>query len=97
LVPKGFFDQSIFEGMEGDDDRAPVGVQSLRKGTGEKGLQVFKFVVDGDPQRLKDARGGMRLGRSAAGSVQGVVDGSDQLGCRANRLAGPATHDRPRD
>jgi len=83
--------------MEGDDDRTPIGVQSLGQDTGEKGLEVFKLMVDGDAQRLKDACGRVCRRMSAAGGVQGVVDRFDQLARGADRRAAAATHNRARD
>ena len=72
--------------MESDDDRTPIGVQSLRKGTGEKGLQVFKFVVDGDPQSLKDAGGGMHVGVAGGRSLAAFLVGPRRL--PANQAGG---------
>jgi hypothetical protein len=92
LVPKGVFDQSIFEGMEGDDDCPPVGVQSLGKSGGEKGLELFKLAIDGNTQRLKDARGWMRFGPPSAVRVKGLIDRFDQVGRCLNGLFGPAKH-----
>jgi hypothetical protein len=45
--------------MERDDDGASAGVQSFRQSTLESGLEVIEFLVDGNPQRLKDAGGRM--------------------------------------
>lgn len=61
MVPKGVLDQSIFEGMKGDDDRPPSGVQSFGQRGGKGSLEVIELLVDGNPQRLKDPGGGVRL------------------------------------
>jgi len=43
--------------MEADDDRAAAGRKPVRQRRGEEVLEVFEFVVNGDSQGLKDARG----------------------------------------
>jgi hypothetical protein len=93
LVPKGVFDQSIFEGMECDDDCPPLGVQSVGKDCAEKGLEVFQLAVDGDSQGLEYPGGRMSLGPPAIG-IEDFVDGFDKVGRSANGLASAANRDR---
>ena len=92
MVPKSVFDQSIFEGMEGDDDCPPVGVQSLGQDIGEKGLEVLKLAIGGNSQRLKDAGGRMGFGPPSAARVKGLIDRFDQVGRCLDGLIGPAKH-----
>jgi hypothetical protein len=94
LVPKSVFDQSIFEGMKGDEDCPPVGVQSLRQDAGEKGFEVFELAIDGDSQGLKNAGGRVAFGPPAATRVKCFFDRFDQVGGCLNRLIGSAKHDR---
>jgi hypothetical protein len=97
MVPKGVFDQSIFEGMECDDECPPVGVQSVGQDSGEKGLQVFKLAVDGDSQGLKNACGRMGFGPPSAAGVKGLVDGFDQFDRCFDGLLVAAKHNRVSD
>lgn len=78
--------------MEGDDDCPPVGVQSLGKDGGEKGLELFKLAIDGNSQRLKNAGGWMRFGPPSAARVKGLIDRFDQVGRCLNGLIGAAKH-----
>jgi hypothetical protein len=68
MVPKGVLDQPVFEGMERDDHGAPAGPQSVRKRRCECLAEMVELLVDSDPQRLEDARGGMGLKSMPAGA-----------------------------
>ena len=46
------FDDSVFEGVEGDDGDAAVGEEAGRGG-GEGALEAAEFVVDGDAEGLE--------------------------------------------
>jgi hypothetical protein len=95
LVPKGVFDQSIFEGMEGDDNCPPVSVQSMGQDVGEKGLEVLKLAIGGNSQGLKDAGGRMGFGPPSAARVQGFVDRCDQVSRCLEGLSCAAQDDGP--
>lgn len=52
------FDESIFERMEADDEKAAI----FAEGVGESGqgvLDDFQFLIDGDAERLKCSGGGI--------------------------------------
>ena len=80
--------------MESDEDRPPSGTQSFRKRGGKGRLEVIKLVIDGNPQRLKDAGCRMCLKAPATAGRKGIGDGFNQVGRRPHRAAGAATHDR---
>jgi hypothetical protein len=47
--------------METDDSDESAGFETIVKDARERCFELFELVVDGDPQGLKDARGGMSV------------------------------------
>ena len=45
--------------MKRNHDEPPAGVNPTGTDVAEQSLELFEFFVDGNPQRLKDARGRM--------------------------------------
>jgi hypothetical protein len=80
LVPKSVFDQSVFEGMEADDHRASAGLHPIGQRAGEELLEVLEFVVDGDPQGLKDAGRGMGFVTVFWPARKSVRDSRNEIG-----------------
>ena len=70
------FDDAVFKRMEGDDDKAPAGLED-RFGRAESGREFAQLVVDEDAQRLKGAGGRMDAARAR------VHDPGDEVGERA--------------
>ena len=58
----------------------------------ERGVDLFKLVVDSDPQRLEDALGRV-AGAEAGGSRDSHRDDLDQLRRSFDRAAFALTHD----
>ncbi len=88
--------------MKRDDDGASAGRERSGQGVRESGFDLLQFAIDGDPQRLEDARGGMFAGvveigrgdrrtddaRQIGGSLDGInIPGGDQ--CRRDGSAEP--------
>jgi hypothetical protein len=97
LVPKSVFDDAVFEGMETEDYRASAGRHPLGERPGQKLLEVFEFVIDGNPQGLKDPRGGMDFVTSLRPAGQGLRDGCDEIRGRPMSDLGPPGDDRTGD
>jgi hypothetical protein len=60
------FDDSVFEGVEGDDGDAAVG-EEAGWGGGEGALEAAELVVDGDAEGLAGA------GQASHGTEAGIV------------------------
>lgn len=82
MVPKSVFDDAIFERMETDDHRAAAGLYQLGQCGGQKLLEVFEFVIDGNPQGLKDPRGRVNFLTSFRPPRHRLRDGCDEIGGR---------------
>jgi hypothetical protein len=83
--------------MESDEDRPSSGFQSFRKYGGKGSLEVIEFMVDGNPQRLKDASRGMGLSSPATAGREGIGNGCNKVGRCSHRVAGTAADDRVGD
>jgi hypothetical protein len=83
--------------MERDDDRSSSGVQSFGKRGGKSGLEVIEFLINGNPQRLKDARGGVRFMTLPAGAGKRFGHRVDQFSRCPHGLAGAAGDNRARN
>jgi hypothetical protein len=90
LTLKELLDYAVFQRMEGDDDKPAAGTKDF-DGLFEARDQGSQLVIDGDPECLKRARGGMD---SAATTWSGPFDDGRELGCRAEW---PGTRDCGRD
>ena len=62
----------------------------------QRGIELAELVVDGDPQSLEDALGGMPA-REARGRRDRLRDDVDELDRRGDRLAGALAGDRAGD
>jgi hypothetical protein len=82
LVPKSVFDYAIFEGMETEDHRASTGLYPVGERPVQKLLEVFELMIDGNPQGLKDPRGGMNFVTSLRPAGQRLRDGRDEIRAR---------------
>jgi hypothetical protein len=80
--------------MKSDDDRSSTGVQSFGKRGGKGGLEVIELLVNGNPQRLKDAGGGMRFMTLPAAAGQRIGHSFDQLSRCLHGPAGAAADNR---
>jgi len=49
--------------MKADYDDDPPGFETIRQCPAERGFKLLQLAVDGDPQGLKKARGGMAVAR----------------------------------
>jgi hypothetical protein len=79
LVPKSVFDDAIFEGMETEDYCPSAGPHSLGERPGQKLSEMFELVIDGNPQGLKDPRGGMDFVTSLRPAGRRLRDGRDEI------------------
>ncbi len=75
--------------------RRPPG-RSISTAAGKRCLELAELVVDGDPQCLEDALGGMPLAE-AGGRRDRRLDHVDEIAGAEERLLGAATHDRTGD
>jgi hypothetical protein len=82
--------------MEADDDRAPAGVEPVGQGACEKPLEVLEFVVDGNSQRLEDARGRVNFMAAFRARLRSG-DGVDQIAGGPFAVLGSPRHDRTGD
>jgi hypothetical protein len=97
LVPKSVFDDAIFERMETNDHCAAAGLYPLGQRSGQKLLEVFEFVIDGNPQGLKDPRGRVNFVTSFRPARHRLGDGGDELGGRPVGNVRPTGDDGPSD
>jgi hypothetical protein len=93
IAAEGLFDAAIFERVETDDRQPAAGLQAVGDAL-EREIERFQFAIDGDPQCLKGARGGVD---PIAGSRHAAANQFGQLTGRANRLLQAALHDPPGD
>ena len=68
--------------METDDHRAAAGLNPVGKRRGEKLLEVFQLVVDGNPHGLKNTCARMDIVASLRPARQRSGDGCDEVGRR---------------
>jgi hypothetical protein len=68
--------------METNDHRAAAGLYPLGQRSGQKLLEVFEFVIDGNPQGLKDPRGRVNFLTSFRAPRHRLGDGGDEIGGR---------------
>jgi len=83
--------------METNDHRAAAGLNPLGQRSGQKLLEVFEFVIDGNPQGLKDPRGRVNFVTSPRPARQRLRDGGDELGGRPMGNLGPTGDDGTSD
>src|SRR5439155_6955874 len=88
-------DDAVLERMEADHREASAGPQHRESGR-QCGLEGAELVVDGDPQRLEDALGGMSFAEADGRRNRGL-DRLDEVARSFERLLFPAPHDRLRD
>lgn len=82
--------------MERDHRDSPADLQSVWEYGGECLAEMVELLVDGNPQRLKDARGGMGLKSVPAAAGKGPGNCVNQLCGRAQRFFGALLDDAPR-
>lgn len=88
--------------MKTDDDEDPPGLEAVVQDAAERDFELFQFVVDGNPQGLKNARGGMAVPRRSWTPRRRFLMRPDsghrvgQIAGRANRLPGPPFDEIPR-
>jgi len=80
--------------MERNDDRSSSGAQSFGKRGGKGGLEVIELLVNGNPQRLKNAGGGVRLITLAAAAGKRFGHSFDQFSRCPHGPAGAAADNR---
>jgi hypothetical protein len=97
VVPKGILDQPVFEGMERDDRGAPAGLQSVGKRRGECLAEMVELLVDGNPQRLEDSRGGMGLESMPSAAGQRIGNRIDEIRGRLHGFLSAMRDDCPCD
>jgi hypothetical protein len=97
LIPKSVFDNAIFERMETDDHRVSAGLHPVDQRPGQKLLKVFEFVIDGNPQSLKDSRRRVNFVTSFWPARQGLRNGRDEIGGGPIGNLSPPCDDRPGD
>ena len=88
-------DDPVLERVEADHGEPAAGPQHLER-VGQRGLERAELVVDGDPQRLEDALGGMAVAEAGRRRDRGL-DRLDELAGALERLLAPAAPDRARD
>jgi len=85
--------------MKTNDHRAAAGLYSLAQRCGQKLLEVFEFVIDGNPQGLKDPRGRVNFVTFFRPAWNRLGDGGDEIGGRPVSNLRPTgddgTSDRP--
>ncbi len=81
--------------METDDQSATAGLHPLGQRCGQKLLEVFEFVIDGNPQGLKDPRGRVNFLTSLRPARHRLGDGGDEIGGRPVGNLGPTDNDGP--
>lgn len=76
--------------METDDDDNPPWFETGIEPAVKRGFELFELIVDGNPQRLKNARGGVAaVGMpSAARRALAAGESLGEIAAGANRLAG---------
>ena len=88
-------DAPVLERVKGDRAEAPAGAQAL-PGERQRGVELAELVVDGDPQGLEDALGGMAAGEARRGG-DGAGDDVDERDRRVDRRALALADDRAGD
>jgi hypothetical protein len=82
---KELLDTAILERVERDRRQRPARAQQL-PGQRQGGVELVELVIDGDPDRLERALGGVAASE-ARGRRHGGLDHLDELECRDDRRA----------
>src|SRR5207244_10136640 len=88
-------DDPILERMEADHREPATGPQHRERGR-QRGLEGAELVVDGNPERLEHALGGMTVSK-AGRSRNRRLDRLDEVARPLERILLPAPDDRLRD
>lgn len=97
MIPKSVFDDAVFERMETNDHRATAGLNPVGQSACQELLEVFEFVIDGNPQSLKNPCGGMNFLTPLRPARQRLSDGCHEIGRRPLAEIGTTGDDGTRD
>jgi hypothetical protein len=80
--------------METDDGGDTAGLETLVQHAPQRDFKLFEFVIDGDPQGLKDLRCRMTASRRSPASIgRAVADCRGQVESGSNRVCSPPFDD----
>ena len=80
--------------MKRNHDEPAAGLNPTGANVAEQSLELFEFFVDGDSQRLEDARGRVCV---AAAAGRGLLDDAGEFFCGVDRAGRTLLDDRVGD